>query len=36
MEIFTGVLLMAAGVMLFFDMIGRFSGYLYRWLPVTG
>ena len=36
MEIFTGVLLMVAGVMLFFDMIGRLSGYLYRWLPVTG
>jgi cytochrome c-type biogenesis protein len=36
MEIFTGVLLMVAGAMLFFDMIGRLSGYLYRWLPVTG
>jgi hypothetical protein len=27
---------MVAGAMLFFDMIGRLSGYLYRWLPVTG
>jgi cytochrome c-type biogenesis protein len=36
MEIFTGVLLMVAGAMLFFDMLGRLSGYLYRWLPVTG
>lgn len=36
MEIFTGILLMVAGAMLFFDLLGRFSGYLYRWLPVTG
>lgn len=36
MEIFTGILLMAAGAMLFFDKIGLLSGYLYRWLPVTG
>lgn len=36
MEIFTGVLLMVAGAMLFFDLLGRFSGYLYRWLPVVG
>jgi cytochrome c-type biogenesis protein len=35
-EIVTGVLLMVAGVMLFFDMFGMLSGYLYRWLPVTG
>ncbi len=35
-EIFTGVLLMVAGVMLFFDMFGLLSGYLYRFLPVTG
>lgn len=36
MEIITGVLLMVAGVLLFFDMFGRLSGYLYRWIPVTG
>jgi len=34
MEIFTGVLLMAVGVMLFFDLFGQLSGYLYRWLPL--
>jgi hypothetical protein len=28
--------LMAAGAMLFFDLLGRLSGYLYRWLPVMG
>jgi cytochrome c-type biogenesis protein len=36
MEILTGVLLMVAGVMLFFDKFGVLSGYLYRWLPVGG
>jgi len=36
LEIFTGVLLMVVGAMLFFDLLGRLSGYLYRWLPVTG
>ncbi|PLX86036.1 MAG: cytochrome C biogenesis protein [Desulfuromonas sp.] len=36
MEIFTGVLLMVVGVMLFFNLFGRLSGYLYQWLPVTG
>lgn len=36
MEILTGVLLMVAGVMLFFDKFGMLSGYLYRWLPVVG
>lgn len=36
MEIFTGILLMVVGVMLFFDLFGRLTGYLYRWLPVTG
>jgi len=33
LEIFTGVLLMAAGVMLFFGYFGDLSGYLYRLLP---
>ena len=36
MEICTGALLMLAGVLLFFDKFGFLSGYLYRWLPVTG
>jgi cytochrome c-type biogenesis protein len=36
MEIFTGALLMGVGAMLFFDLLGRLSGYLYRWLPVIG
>ncbi len=36
MEIFTGLLLMIVGVMLFFDLFGRLSGYLYRWIPVVG
>ncbi|BCR05515.1 cytochrome C biogenesis protein CcdA [Desulfuromonas versatilis] len=36
LEIITGVLLMIAGVLLFFDMFGMLSGYLYRWVPMTG
>lgn len=36
MEICTGALLMLVGTMLFFDLFGRLTGYLYRWLPVTG
>ena len=32
-EIFTGALLMVVGVMLFFDMFSRLSGFLYRYLP---
>lgn len=36
LEILTGVLLMVVGVMLFFDMFGKLSGYLYRWIPMTG
>jgi cytochrome c-type biogenesis protein len=36
MEILTGVLLMVVGVMLFFNLFGALTGYLYRWLPVTG
>ncbi len=35
-EIITGVLLMIVGVMLFMDMFGRLSGYLYRWFPNLG
>jgi cytochrome c-type biogenesis protein len=35
-EIITGVLLMVVGVMLFMDMFGRLSGYLYRWFPNLG
>jgi cytochrome c-type biogenesis protein len=34
MEIFTGILLMIVGAMLFFDVFGRLAGYLYRWFPV--
>ena len=36
LEIFTGVLLMLVGVMLFFDLFGRLSGYLFRWIPIMG
>jgi cytochrome c-type biogenesis protein len=36
LEIGTGLLLMVVGVMLFFDLFGRLSGYLYRWIPITG
>ena len=32
-EIFAGVLMMVVGVMLFFDMFGRLTGYLYRIFP---
>ncbi len=32
-EIITGVLLMVAGIMLFFDMFGRLTGYLYQIIP---
>lgn len=35
-EIFTGVLLMAVGVMLMFDLMGRLTMYLYQWIPVQG
>ena len=35
LEIITGVLLMVAGVMLFFGSFGVLSGYLYRLLPVV-
>lgn len=36
MEIFTGTLLMVVGIMLMFDLLGRLSMYLYRYLPVSG
>ncbi len=32
-EMVTGLLLMVAGVMLFFDMFGRITGYLYEFFP---
>ena len=32
-EIVTGLLLMVAGVLLFFDLLSRLSSYLYRYLP---
>jgi cytochrome c-type biogenesis protein len=35
-EIFTGILLMVVGVMLFFNMFGLLTGYLYEFLPVAG
>ena len=35
-EIMTGVLLMGVGILLFLDMFGRLSGYLYRWFPNLG
>ncbi len=34
-EVLTGVLLMLVGLMLFFDLFTRMSGYLYRFLPPT-
>lgn len=34
-EIITGVLLMAVGVLLFFDLFSRMSGFLYRYLPAS-
>jgi cytochrome c-type biogenesis protein len=36
MEIVTGALLMAVGIMLFFGMFGKLSGYLYRFIPISG
>lgn len=35
-EIVTGAILMIVGVMLVFDLFGRLTSYLYRWLPATG
>jgi len=36
MEIATGGLLMLVGILLFFNMFGRLSGYLYRFIPMAG
>ncbi len=35
-EIGTGVMLMAVGVMLMFNLMGKLTMLLYQWLPVTG
>lgn len=35
-EIFTGLLLMVVGVMLYFDLFGRLAGWLYQYIPVQG
>jgi len=35
-EIGTGVLLMAVGIMLMFDLMGRLTMFLYRWVPMQG
>ncbi len=34
-EILTGVLLMVAGILLFFDLLSRITGYLYQYLPTS-
>jgi len=34
-EIVTGILLMVVGVLLFFDLFSRMSGFLYRYLPAS-
>lgn len=36
MEILTGAMLMGVGLLLFFNLFGRLSGYLYRWIPMAG
>jgi cytochrome c-type biogenesis protein len=36
MEIITGMMLMAVGAMLFFNVFGKLSMYLYRWIPISG
>lgn len=36
MEIFTGVLLMVVGLLLFFNLFGHLSMMLYRYIPFTG
>ena len=33
-EIVAGVLMMAVGILLFFDLLGRLTGYMYRLFPV--
>jgi cytochrome c-type biogenesis protein len=35
-EIFTGVMLIAVGIMLMTNMLGEITMYLYRWFPVQG
>ena len=35
-EICTGILLMAVGVMLTFDLMGKLTMYLYQWIPLQG
>lgn len=35
-EIFTGVMLMAVGIMLMFSLMGKLTMYLYQWLPLQG
>ncbi|ORJ59561.1 cytochrome c biogenesis CcdA family protein [Geothermobacter hydrogeniphilus] len=35
-EIGTGLLLMVVGVMLFFDLFSMLTGFMYRYLPMTG
>ena len=35
-EIGTGVLLMAVGIMLMFNLMGKLTMYLYQWIPVQG
>ncbi len=35
-EIFTGVMLIAVGIMLMFDLMGQLTMYLYQWIPVQG
>lgn len=36
LEVCTGAMLMAVGVMLFFNLFGQLSMYLYRWIPISG
>jgi cytochrome c-type biogenesis protein len=33
-EIITGVMLMAVGIMLMFDLMGELTMYLYQWFPL--
>lgn len=35
-EIGTGVMLMAVGIMLMFDLMGKLTMYLYQWVPLQG
>ena len=35
-EIFTGVMLIAVGIMLMTNMLGKITMYLYQWFPVQG